>query len=78
MDFLSLSLPGFDEFLVYFGLAIPFVAIFLVVYSRLTPCPEFKLIREDNPAAAASLAGVLLGFTLPLASASVHSVHPKG
>lgn len=76
MDFLSFSLSGFDEFLVYFGLAIAFVAIFLVVYARLTPYPEFKLIREGNAAAAASLSGALLGFTLPLASAIVHSVHP--
>lgn len=76
MDFLSFSLAGFDEFLVYFGLAIAFVAIFLVVYARLTPYPEFKLIREGNAAAAASLSGALLGFTLPLASAIVHSVHP--
>ena len=76
MDFLSFSLSGFDEFLTYFGLAIAFVAIFVVVYERLTPYPEFKLIREGNVAAAASLSGALLGFSLPLASAIIHSVHP--
>lgn len=76
MDFLSVSLSGFDEFLTYFALAIGFVAVFLVVYSRVTPYAEFKLIREGNTAAAASLSGALLGFTLPLASAIIHSVHP--
>lgn len=76
MEFLSFSLAGLDEFLAYFGLAIGFVAVFLVVYTRLTPYREFRLIREGSTAAAASLSGALLGFTLPLASSIVHSVHP--
>ena len=76
MDFLSFSLSGFDEFLVYFGLAVAFVAMFLFVYSHITPYAEFKLIREGNVAAAASLSGALIGFSLPLASAIIHSVHP--
>ena len=76
MDFLSFSLAGFDEFLVYFGLAIAFVAMFLFIYSHLTPYAEFKLIREGNVAAAASLSGALIGFSLPLASSIIHSVHP--
>ena len=76
MDFLSFSLSGFDEFLVYFGLAIAFVAMFLFVYSLLTPYAEFKLIREGNVATAASLSGALIGFSLPLASSIVNSVHP--
>ena len=50
--------------------------MFLVVYTRLTPYREFRLIREGSTAAAASLSGALLGFTLPLASSIVHSVHP--
>lgn len=76
MDFLKFSLAGFDDFLVYFGLSVLFVAIYLVVYVRVTPYHEFALIREGNAAAAASLSGSLLGFVLPLASAIIHSVHP--
>ena len=76
MDFLRFSLAGFDDFLVYFGLSIAFVAGYLAVYVRVTPYREFALIRAGNPAAAASLAGSLLGFVLPLASATAHSVHP--
>lgn len=76
MDFIKLSLSGFDEFLVYFGLSLGFVAVFLAVYVRVTPYREIALIREGNPAAAVSLAGSLLGFVLPLASAVVHSVNP--
>jgi putative membrane protein len=35
---------------------------------------EMALIRRGNVAAAISLAGAVLGFTLPLSSAIVHSV----
>jgi putative membrane protein len=76
MDFLAFSLSGFDDFLLYFGLSVAFVAIFLFIYLRITPYHEIKLIREGNAAAAASLSGTLVGYTLPLASAVIHSVNP--
>ena len=76
MEFIEFSLEGLDEFLVFFGLAIAFAAIFVFLYVRITPYNELKLIREGNTAAAASLSGALLGFTLPLASSIIHSVHP--
>lgn len=76
MEFIEFSLEGLDEFLVFFGLAVAFAAIFVFLYVRITPYNELKLIREGNTAAAASLSGALLGFTLPLASSIIHSVHP--
>lgn len=76
MDFVKFSLSGFDEFLVYFGLAIVFVAVYLYIYMWVTPYAELKLIAEGNSAAAASLSGSLIGFVLPLASAIRNSVHP--
>jgi putative membrane protein len=76
MEFLKLSLQGLDEFLVYFGLCIGFVVLFLAIYVHITPYREFALIREGNSAAAASLSGTLIGFVLPLASAVEHSVNP--
>ncbi len=75
MDFIKLSLAGFDDFLVYFGLSLVFVAAFLAIYVHVTPYREIALIREGNAAAAASLSGSLIGFTLPLASAVIHSVN---
>jgi putative membrane protein len=75
MEFIKLSLSGFDEFLVYFGLSVGFVALFVTIYVRVTPYPEIALIREGNAAAAASLSGSLLGFVLPLASAVLNSVN---
>jgi|SRR5687767_6628714 len=76
MEFLKFSLSGFDDFLLYFGLSILFVALYLAVYVRITPYREIALIREGNAAAAASLSGSLLGFVLPLASAVLNSVNP--
>lgn len=76
MDFLQFSLSGFDDFLLYFGLSVGFVVLYLAIYVRATPYREFALIRAGNAAAAASLSGSLLGFVLPLASAVVHSVNP--
>jgi putative membrane protein len=75
MEFLKLSLAGLDDFLVYFGLAIAYVALYLAIYLRVTPYREIALIRAGNTAAAASLSGGLIGFVLPLASAVVHSVN---
>ena len=76
MEFLKLSLQGLDEFLVYFGLCLVFLALFLAIYIRVTPYREIQLIREGNSAAAASLSGALIGLVLPLAAAVEHSVNP--
>ncbi len=76
MDFVKFSLSGFDEFLVYAGLAVAYVYVFLIVYAKITPYNEIELIKDGNVAAAISLSGALLGFTLPLASAIIHAVHP--
>ena len=76
MEFLKFSLSGFDDFLVYFGLAIAFVAAFLWIYLLVTPYKEIQLIRAGNAAAAWSLGFTLLGFSLPLAAAIIHSVNP--
>jgi putative membrane protein len=76
MEFLKFSLSGFDDFLLYFGLSILFVALYLAIYVRITPYREIALIREGNAAAAASLSGSLLGFILPLASSVLNSVNP--
>ncbi len=76
MDFLAFSLSGFDDFLLYLGLSVVFVAGFLFIYMRITPYREIALIRAGNAAAAASLSGTLIGYVLPLASAIEHSVNP--
>ena len=72
---LSQSLAGLPAFLVYFATGLALLVVFSVVYGWITPYREHVLIREGNVAASISLAGALLGFVLPLASAIAHSVN---
>ena len=59
----------------YFGLALLFVVIFIVVYSFITPHDEWKLIKdEQNTAAAIGLGGAIVGFSIALGGAATNSV----
>src|SRR5260370_22755935 len=49
---------------VYFLMALALVAVFLTVYTWVTPYREIALIRQGNMAAALSLSGALLGFVI--------------
>ena len=69
------SFAGFDDFLVYLGVSLVLLAVFIAIYIRVTPYREMVLIREGNMAASFSLSGALLGFIVPLASAITHSVN---
>ncbi|MEJ0015318.1 MAG: DUF350 domain-containing protein [Acetobacteraceae bacterium] len=69
------SLANLPNFLAYFGAAILLLAAFIGAYTLITPHNEWALIREGNTAVALSLSGATIGFTLPLASAIVHSVN---
>ncbi|HEX3057867.1 MAG TPA: DUF350 domain-containing protein [Usitatibacter sp.] len=68
------SFAGFDDFLVYLGVSLAYLALFVALYIRVTPYREMQLIREGNMAASFSLSGAILGFIVPLASAITHSV----
>ncbi|MBI5485515.1 MAG: DUF350 domain-containing protein [Deltaproteobacteria bacterium] len=68
------SLSGLLGFCAYFAAAVGFVAVFCMVYCKITPYDELKLIRSGNTAAAISFGGALTGFVLPLYSAITHSV----
>ena len=76
MDFVKFSLSGFDEFLVYAGLSIAYIYVFMLAYLKLTPYNELKLIKGGNIAAALSLSGSVLGFTFPLAASIYQASHP--
>ena len=58
------SLPAFAGF---FATAVALLAGFLLLYVLVTPYNELTLIRNGNEAAAISLAGVIIGFALPIA-----------
>lgn len=70
---LRYSLEGIVAHLTYFGIACVAVAVFVGIYVTVTPHHEFRLIRLGNTAAATSLGGAILGYTIPLAKAVAQS-----
>lgn len=58
-----------QAFATYFAAAAAILAIFLTLYTVVTPYNELVLIRQGNTAAAVSLGGALLGMALPVAVA---------
>lgn len=66
-------LSGFPAFIAHFALAVLFLVIFGAIYTTITRHNEFDLIRGGNTAAAVSLAGSLIGFSLPLAASVEYS-----
>jgi putative membrane protein len=71
---LSESIAGLPVFLVYFGVSLVFLVLYCVLYVRITPYAEYRLIRAGKTAPAISFSGAILGFVIPLASAVSHSV----
>lgn len=71
---ITTSLQGFGSFAIYLAAAIAAEVVFVILYMAVTPHREVTLIKAGNAAAAVSLGGAVLGFTLPLASAIAHSV----
>ncbi len=69
-----MSLQTVGSFALYFIAALVAVALFLAAYMAVTSHHEVDLIKKGNTAAAISLGGALIGFTLPLASVIEHSV----
>jgi putative membrane protein len=69
------SFAGFDDFLAYLAVSLVLLGLFIAIYVRVTPYREFELIRQGNMAASFSVAGAILGFIAPLASAIQHSVN---
>lgn len=67
------SFAGIGPFFGYFALALILEFLFVAAYTAITPYREIALIRGGNVAAATTLAGVLIGFSLPLAKAVAQS-----
>ena len=66
-------MPAILNYLLHLATAVAMVMAFFVIYTRLTPFDEVHLIRQGNHAAAISLAGTLLGFSVTIASALLHT-----
>ena len=65
---------GAVAFALAFVVAGLFTRVFKVVNQLVTPYRERQLIREGNVAAALALAGALIGYVLPRASALSQTV----
>ena len=74
-EFIRESLGGFPPFIIYFLISAVLLVVFIFIYLRVTPYREISLIKEGNTAAAASLSGAIIGFTLPLAHAVAQSAN---
>ena len=65
----------FIGFLSFFFTALALVIVFLYLYAVVTPYDDYKLIFEDNNIAAAlGFGGAIIGVSIALYSALVHSV----
>jgi putative membrane protein len=47
--------------------------VFFLIYTWVVPFDELKLIRQGNVAAAVTLGGAMVGFSLTVASALLHT-----
>jgi putative membrane protein len=65
--------PAILNYLLHLFTAVALVMVFLVLYARVTPYDEVLLIRQGNAAAALSLGGALLGFSVTIASTLMHT-----
>jgi putative membrane protein len=72
-DFIGFK-EGATAFLLAFVVAGLFTIAFKYIYQWITPYNEKALIRAGNVSAAIALAGALIGYVLPLASALSHTV----
>jgi putative membrane protein len=65
--------PPILNYVVHLVLATLLLVMFFMIYTRLTPYNEVLLIRQGNGAAALSLGGALLGFSMTIASSLLHT-----
>ena len=66
-------MPAILNYLLHLATAVVLVLVFFIIYTRITPYNEVLLIRQGNHAAALSLAGALIGFSLTVTSALLHT-----
>ncbi|KDM89859.1 DUF350 domain-containing protein [Photobacterium galatheae] len=76
MVLLTQSLAGLGSFVIYFAISILFLMLFKFIFVRITPYDEWKLVKEEkNTAAAITLSGSVLGYSLAIAGAASNSVN---
>lgn len=66
-------MPAILAYLLHLSTAVALVMAFFVVYTRITPYDEVLLIRQGNGAAALTLGGTLIGFSVTVASSMLYT-----
>lgn len=66
-------LSAVASYAIYLIASAVLLGIFVFLYTRMTPFDELSMIHARNGAAALSLGGALVGFSLTLASSIVHN-----
>jgi putative membrane protein len=68
-------LEYFFSFALYFSTALAVFALFLLLYAKVTPYDDYRMIFEqNNTASALGFGGAVLGLSIPMYSALVHSI----
>lgn len=68
-----ITLTAFANYALYLLMAAIVLTLFFLAYTRVTPFDEMLLIRQGNAAAALSLGGAMLGFSMTVASCIFHT-----
>lgn len=66
-------MPPFVSYALHLLTASALLAVFFLVYTWATTIDEVLLIRQGNNAAALSLSGSLIGFSLTIGSSLLHT-----
>jgi putative membrane protein len=68
-------LEYFFSFALYFSTALAVFTLFLLLYAKVTPYDDYRMIFEqNNTASALGFGGAVLGLSIPMYSALVHSI----
>ena len=67
-------LAGFPVLMLHSSVTLAMLAAGVFLYIKITPYDEIALVRDGNTAAAASLAGAIVGLGIPLAFSMAASV----
>jgi putative membrane protein len=74
MERVQLLFSGSGAFALSFLVSLALLAVFVTLYSFITPYREMTMIRTGNKAAALSLGGSIVGFVIPVGKAVAQSV----
>ncbi len=67
-------LVGFPILILHSSVTLAMLVMGILLYIKITPYDEIELVRAGNSAAAASLAGAIIGLAVPLAFSMASSV----